>query len=104
MMSEGSPRHFKQTISSKVDEIKAKAEDCDSYTLPHPVWSKEENESVEVNHREPGGVADRCAYYLVMLMRTGFDVFSGYTFKHQFGTIDEKACLTRCIFLETVAG
>merc|ERR1719516_763693 len=37
-------------------------------------------------------------------MRSAFDLFSGYTRKNWMDSMDEKSVLTRCIFLETVAG
>merc|ERR1712113_870201 len=37
-------------------------------------------------------------------MRLAFDIFSGYKLQLRLGTLDERAVLIRCIFLETVAG
>merc|ERR1719193_1068474 len=37
-------------------------------------------------------------------MRSGFDLFSGYTLKSYLKTLTERDALRRCIFLETVAG
>ena len=37
-------------------------------------------------------------------MRFGFDLLSGYKRQQLLDTMDERAVLTRCIFLETVAG
>ena len=76
----------------------------DNYTLPHPIWTKEETLGVEITHRKPQGVADWAAYSCVSLMRFSFDLFSGYTKSKYLDTMDEKSVLTRCIFLETVAG
>ena len=36
--------------------------------------------------------------------RFGFDLASGYTVQSNLKTLDERAVLTRVIFLETVAG
>ena len=36
--------------------------------------------------------------------RYGFDLASGYTIQSNLKTLDERAVLTRVIFLETVAG
>lgn len=72
----------------------------DNYTLPHPVWSKEELEAVAVKHVPPQGFVEHLAYYLMKCLKVGFDVASGF----KFGTHDERAWLTRIIFLETVAG
>jgi len=76
----------------------------EDYTLPHPIWSKQETEDVEINHRRPRGVVDWAAYASVSMMRFSFDLLSGYKVQKQLDTLDEKAVLTRCIFLETVAG
>eukprot|EP00092_Neocalanus_flemingeri_P028770 GFUD01031234.1.p1 GENE.GFUD01031234.1~~GFUD01031234.1.p1 ORF type:complete len:327 (+),score=76.37 GFUD01031234.1:365-1345(+) len=76
----------------------------EEYTLPHPIWSKGEAEEVEVTHRKPVGLTDNLAYLTVSAMRLGFDIFSGYKVQLRLGTLDERAVLTRCIFLETVAG
>ena len=91
-------KHFADT------EALAAAENDNEYTLPHPIWSKEEAQGVEVTHREPKGFTDKLAYLTVSGMRFGFDTFSGYKMQLKMGTLDEKAVLTRCIFLETVAG
>lgn len=68
--------------------------------LPHPVWTKEELQGVEVTHTPPVGVAEHLAYYLMKSLKVGFDIASGF----KWGVHDEKAWLTRIIFLETVAG
>jgi len=91
-------KHFANTGSLVVVK---KEED---YTLPHPIWSREEAEGVEVTHRKPSGVTDHLAYFTVSAMRLGFDIFSGYKLQLRLGTLDERAVLIRCIFLETVAG
>ena len=46
----------------------------------------------------------KAAYYSVKMLRTVFDVFSGYSWGKMFDTLDEKKWLKRIIFLETVAG
>ena len=95
---------------------------CDRYTLPHPVWSDEELNSVQITHTLRNLLIRyyvtthsltliyscylllQAAYYSVQLLRTGFDVFSGYAWGKRFGTLDEKKWLSRIIYLETVAG
>nr|QOZ05778.1 cmRNA-ATP5F1B-mutAOX [synthetic construct]QOZ05780.1 cmRNA-HBA1-mutAOX [synthetic construct]QOZ05782.1 cmRNA-minimal-mutAOX [synthetic construct] len=74
------------------------------YRLPHPIWHKQELESVRISHRPPVGKVDKLAYYSVQLLRTGFDVFSGYTLGTYTGRLDEKQWVKRIIFLETIAG
>ena len=46
----------------------------------------------------------QAAYYSVQMLRTVFDVFSGYLWGKMFGTLDERKWLSRIIYLETVAG
>ena len=57
-----------------------------------------------LHYRKPEGVIDYAAYGTVNLMRFGFDLLSGYKRQQLLDTMDERAVLTRCIFLETVAG
>ena len=74
------------------------------YTLHHPIWTKQETEDVTVKHKKPKGLADWTAYTGVATLRIVFDVLSGYKLQKKLGTLDERAVLSRCIFLETVAG
>lgn len=66
----------------------------------HSVWSKEDCEAIQVNHRPTNGMIDTAAYALVKLCRFMFDTFSLYRFQR----INERAVLRRCLFLESVAG
>jgi len=93
--------HFK-VDQSAVTVVEDKP--IEEYTLPHPIWSQHEVEIVEVTHRKPEGITDHMAYACVSTMRVVFDIFSGYTLQLKLGTLDERSVLTRCIFLETVAG
>lgn len=94
----GDLKHFTRSTSP---ETLTTSED---YTMPHPIWSEQESEGVVVTHRKPKGFVDYAAYGTVSVMRFGFDVMSGYKSQKKLDTLDEKAVLTRCIFLETVAG
>ena len=76
----------------------------DTYTLPHPIWTKDETLGVEITHRKPKGFTDWAAYSCVSFLRVSFDILSGYKKTKYLDTMDEKSVLTRCIFLETVAG
>ncbi|GAU99582.1 hypothetical protein RvY_10559 [Ramazzottius varieornatus] len=69
-------------------------------SLPHPIWSREQLDSVVVAHKAPKGFVDWCAYLSVQALRKSFDLTSGYT----FGKKNEANWLRRIIFLETVAG
>ena len=100
-------KHFKkneQELKSEKSLIVAQEKNLDEFTLPHPIWSAEEVDSVHVTHQKPVGIVDKLAYVCVMALRTGFDLLSGYTIKKYLNTLDERSVLTRCIFLETVAG
>ena len=77
---------------------------CLDYLLPHPIWSEEEVETVRIKHKQPEGFVDKLAYYTVQTLRKTFDFASGYTINTKLETLDERSCLIRCIFLETVAG
>ncbi|KAG2039605.1 AOX, alternative oxidase mitochondrial precursor [Suillus americanus] len=88
------------------------------WVLFHPVYSQEEIKAVEVLQREAKTISDKIACNLVKLTRWGFDLVSGYKHKpipadskmsleelRKGGYIlDEKAWLSRILFLETVAG
>lgn len=91
--------HFTQSQSPRSTESSD-----DSYMMPHPIWSKEETENIQITHRSPKGFVDWAAYASVSALRFSFDLFSGYTRKNWMDSMDEKAVLARCIFLETVAG
>ena len=67
----------------------------EDYTMPHPIWTKQESEGVEITHRKPKGFVDYAAYGTVSVMRFGFDVMSGYKSQKKLDTLDEKAVLTR---------
>lgn len=83
---------------------KHSADNTQDYLLPHPIWSEDEVQTVRVKHKEPKGFVDKLAYYTVQVMRKTFDFVSGYTINTKLETLDERSCLIRCIFLETVAG
>ena len=82
-------KHFTRSTSP---ETLTASED---YTMPHPIWSEQESEGVEVTHRKPKSFADYAAYGTVSAMRFGFDVMSGYKSQKKLDTLDEKAVLTR---------
>lgn len=51
-------------------------------------------------HHRPKGLTDFLAYISVKILRTSFDLISGYS----LGLVNEGGWLNRIIFLETVAG
>ncbi len=50
---------------------------------------------MQVVHRVPTGLVDKLALYTVKVMRTGFDVLSGYKLKNWRGTLSEKCVQNR---------
>lgn len=67
---------------------------------PHPVWTKEECDSIEITHLAPKGIAPRIAYSLVWTLRRVFDYGTGYN----FGFKNDTCMMRRIVILETVAG
>lgn len=87
---------LKSTKSSSSNEAVQEWEN----PFQHPVWSKEEAESVAITHKPPKDISDRLALSTVKLLRFSFDVLAGF----KTGRHDEYKYLNRMIFLETVAG
>jgi len=78
---------------------------ADEWTANNPIWTQAELDSIEITHKPPKNMQDRLAFYMVKTMRIGFDTITGYHIhRSSRGSFDEKKCLTRIIFLETVAG
>jgi hypothetical protein len=71
-----------------------------SYRMAHPIYEKEDLESIKVTHQERNGFKDHLSYGAVWAARRGFDLFTGYN----PAKMDERKWLNRIIFLETVAG
>lgn len=83
--------------------------------FPHPKYSDEDCEAVHFVHREPKTIGDKIADRGVKFCRASFDFVTGYKkpkdvngmLKSWEGTryeMTEEKWLTRCIFLESVAG
>jgi hypothetical protein len=51
--------------------------------------------NMQVVHRVPTGLVDKLALYTVKVMRTCFDVLSGYKLKNWRGTLSEKCVQNR---------
>ncbi|KAH3703449.1 uncharacterized protein LOC127861089 [Dreissena polymorpha] len=97
--------HFRKSNDDKkqATSLQASTEDLPplgTHALPHPIWTERELHSVEITHKPPEGFVDKAAYYTVQIMRTVFDVISGF----KWGQTNEQKWLKRIIFLETVAG
>ena len=57
---EGAPHFRRSSVAHPLsNELKLKLDDEHSYTLPHPIWSKEEAEAVKVTHEPPVSRTDK---------------------------------------------
>ena len=57
---EGAPHFRRSSVPHPLaEELKLKLDDEHSYTLPHPIWSKEEAEAVKVTHIAPVTKTDK---------------------------------------------
>eukprot|EP01055_Gregarina_sp_Pseudo9_P001046 Gregarina_sp_Pseudo_9__1045@NODE_1678_length_1405_cov_170_794290_g1555_i0_p1_GENE_NODE_1678_length_1405_cov_170_794290_g1555_i0NODE_1678_length_1405_cov_170_794290_g1555_i0_p1_ORF_typecomplete_len348_score72_64AOX/PF01786_17/8_6e68COQ7/PF03232_13/0_0087_NODE_1678_length_1405_cov_170_794290_g1555_i0491044 len=83
--------HWKATARGTPEE---------DFRLPHPVYTAEEVEEVEITHHKPIGFVDWAAFSTVWALRRLYDLGTGYT----IGLRDEKCMIRRIVFLETVAG
>jgi hypothetical protein len=102
--SEGAGHFRRSSVKHPLQEQLDLKQEQGGYMLPHPIWSREELEKIEITHLEPKTKVDKAAYYSVKTLRVLFDVFSGYKLGMITGTLDENKWLRRIIFLETVAG
>jgi len=100
---DGMPRET-ETVKHFIAHKQGYDKHSQDYLMPHPIWSKEESENVQITHEKPKGITDKLAFLTVKTMRRSFDLLSGYTVGKQLQTLDERAVVNRCIFLETVAG
>lgn len=71
-----------------------------SYRMAHPVYAKQDIETVKIYHHTPENSSDKLAFTLVKIMRGSFDLISRYN----PAKMDERHWLNRIVFLETVAG
>ena len=66
----------------------------------HPIYSMRGIEDIEETHKVPETLKEKLAKKLINLMRGTYDLLSGYNPEQ----MKESKWLTRCIFLEAVAG
>lgn len=96
--------HFKKSgVKPKPVECSLQSSDLPpvgTHALPHPIWSEDELQSVQITHKVPVGFVDKSAYYTIQGVRRVFDFISGFS----WGQRTEKKWLKRIVFLETVAG
>eukprot|EP00010_Vexillifera_abyssalis_P003230 CAMPEP_0201562484 /NCGR_PEP_ID=MMETSP0173_2-20130828/79357_1 /ASSEMBLY_ACC=CAM_ASM_000268 /TAXON_ID=218659 /ORGANISM="Vexillifera sp., Strain DIVA3 564/2" /LENGTH=286 /DNA_ID=CAMNT_0047977057 /DNA_START=738 /DNA_END=1598 /DNA_ORIENTATION=- len=69
------------------------------YHFPHPIWNKSDL-NIELTHRKPESFVDHAALATIKTIRFNFDWMTGYS----FGRLTPRKLLTRCIFLESIAG
>ena len=55
--------------TNSIFQAAAAKDDDNSYSMPHPIWTKKEVEGIKVSHRKPEGVSDRAAYMSCMALR-----------------------------------
>lgn len=93
-------KHFKAGAEKRdsVDDDHTRGNEI--YRMPHPIWSEQEVNTVEVTHQETKTKVDKIAYGCVQFLRIAFDIVSLY----KVGKMTENKWLNRIIMLETVAG
>lgn len=93
-------KHFKAGAEKKdsVDDDHTRGNEI--YRMPHPIWSEQEVNTVEITHQETKTKVDKIAYGCVQFLRIAFDIVSLY----KVGKMTENKWLNRIIMLETVAG
>lgn len=96
--------HFKKSGKTS-SELEVSSQSADpppvgTHALPHPIWSEEELQNIQITHKEPVGFVDKSAYYSIQAIRKTFDFISGFS----WGQRTERKWLKRIVFLETVAG
>ncbi|MCJ1473338.1 Alternative oxidase, mitochondrial precursor [Lambiella insularis] len=117
-------RHFTSTSRTQLDVFPPPANAPNIKVTPpawhHPVYTEAQMNSIIIAHREAKSFSDKVALGMMRLLRMGMDFFSGYSHDHAvatgaknpqsarksgwFSPMDERKWLTRCVFLESVAG
>jgi len=117
-----SGRHFSTTQTARIKEIFPAQPDQPNIRItkaawPHPLYTKEQMESVIIAHRTAKTWSDYCAVGVIRVLRWGMDLATGY--KHdeavslglkdparatQKYAMTERKYMIRNIFLESVAG
>lgn len=74
----------------------------------HPPYQEDHMKAIKFDHRDPTTIGDKTVYNIMKYSRVCFDFVTGYKKGHDFpGTRYEMTLgkwLTRCIFLESIAG
>lgn len=107
---------IKTTVVENSDELKHNDKDFITHALfPHPKFDEADCESIKVTHRPPVTTGDKIAYQGILFFKNTFDLVTGYKkpknvkelesgFKGTRWEMTPGKWLTRCIFLESVAG
>jgi len=74
--------------------------DAFSHRMPHNAYPQEATEKINYSHIEPQSFRDRIANAAVKFIRKSYDFFTRY----DLNTMTEHKWISRCMFLETVAG
>ncbi|KAF1356773.1 alternative oxidase-domain-containing protein [Delphinella strobiligena] len=104
------PRHFSTTKSHHFKEIFPARSEAPRIrreeTWPHPLYTKEQMESVKIAHRDAKDWSDWIALGSLRTLRWGMDLVTGYTHDDGRGhsSMTERKYMIRNIFLESVAG
>ncbi|RMX54344.1 hypothetical protein pdam_00022131 [Pocillopora damicornis] len=93
-------KHFKAGAEKKDSVDNDHTRGNEIYRMPHPIWSEQEVNTVEITHQETKTKVDKIAYGCVQFLRIAFDIVSLY----KVGKMTENKWLNRIIMLETVAG
>lgn len=71
-----------------------------SHRMPHYAYPTTEAEKIEYTHNAPKTIKDKVAYYAIKFIRKSYD----YLTRYDPNDMTENKWITRCMFLETVAG
>lgn len=74
--------------------------DAFSHRMPHYAYPKTETQKIEYTHLQPTGFKDQIAYRAIKFIRKSYD----YLTRYDPQKMTEQKWISRCMFLETVAG
>ena len=108
--------HIATKVLSESDVVKHDDKDFITHHMfEHPEFTDEDCKKITVEHRKPITFGDKLAAISITFMRSSFDLVTGYKkptteqekidgFKGTRYEMTANKWLTRCIFLESVAG
>lgn len=71
-----------------------------NHRMPHYAYPKSEAEKIQYTHNSPTTIKDKIAYQAIKFIRKSYD----YLTRYDPQKMTEKKWVSRCMFLETVAG